>query len=171
MITSSSTSAASVDDATLPAIQLCFESFAPFFRPFLTVPEVRFLFDDCSESHVVEMIECGRLRALNVALSLSTRRSLRIFRHSVDRILIPSLRRLRGEPKLEALLPHLRPSFLAREIADLLPCAVEHVRHLVSSDVLTGANVRVCASDRGRRMPRIDRGSLLAFLHSREVLS
>lgn len=128
------------------------------FRPLLTPAEVAFVLDDCSERHVLDLIDEGKLRAVNIASDVHTRRTLRIYRYSVEHAILAPDRPLTIVPP-EHILPHQRPTILRREFASLLGCTEQHVSNLN----LDGPR------DRGSdTRHRIYRHAAIDFLTSRE---
>jgi len=128
------------------------------FRPLLTLGETAFLLDECSERHVLNLLDEGKLRGVNIAKSTETRREIRIYRYSVEhRIMVPLLPLTSIEP--ERIFPHSRPTILRREAALWLACTEQHVSQLALAGPRDSSDVR----------HRIYRDALVAFLTSRDI--
>lgn len=128
------------------------------FRPLLTLGEAAFLLDDCSERHVLDLLDEGKLRGINIASSTETRREIRIYRYSVEhRVMVPLLPLTTIEP--EKIFPHHRPTVLRREAALWLGCTEQHISNLDLDGPRDSADVR----------HRIHRAALVDFLTKREI--
>lgn len=128
------------------------------FRPWVTKAEAAFILDDCSEDHVLDLIDEGKLRAINIARDLETRREVRIFRYSVEhRVLAPKLP-LCSIPA-ESIIPHARPTILRRELADWLNCTEQHISNLALDGPRDNHDTR----------HRIWREAAVKFLTGREI--
>lgn len=128
------------------------------FRPWVTKAEAAFLLDDCSEDHVLNLIDEGALRAINIAKSTDTRREVRIFRYSVEhRVLAPKLPLC--AIAAESIIPHARPTILRRELADWLNCTEQHISNLNLDGPRDSHDTR----------HRIWRESAVQWLTSREI--
>lgn len=129
------------------------------FRPWLTKGEAAFLLDDCSEDHVLDLIDEGKLRAVNIAKNEDTRREVRIYRYTVEhRLLAPRLP-IHQVPA-SAIIPHSRPTILRRELAEWLGCTEQHISNLNLSGPRDGHDTR----------HRIFRDAAVNFLEAREIL-
>lgn len=129
------------------------------FRPWITKAEAAFLLDDASEDHVLDLVDEGVLRAVNIARAADTRREVRIYRYTVEhRILLP--RTASHAVPVDAIIPHHRPTILRRELSDWLGCTEQHVSNLN----LTGPR------DQHDTRHRIYREAVVEFLESREIL-
>lgn len=129
------------------------------FRPWITTSEAAFLFDDCSEKHVLNLIDEGALRAVNIARAADTRREVRIYRYTVEHRIIAPKHPIHAIPA-ESIIPHHRPTILRRELSDWLGCTEQHVSNLN----LTGPR------DQHDTRHRIYREAVVEFLESREIL-
>lgn len=99
------------------------------FRPLLTTAEAAFILDECSDQHVRDLVDEGRLLAVNVAASTDTRPHLRIWRYSVEhRVMVPLLPITRVP--VDQIIPHHRPTILRRELAAWIGCTEQHVSNL-----------------------------------------
>jgi hypothetical protein len=128
------------------------------FRPWLTKGEAAFLLDDCSEDHVLDLIDEGKLRAINIAADTETRREIRIYRYSLEhRVMAPRLPM--HQVPAEAIIPHHRPTVLCRELAEWLACTERHIRNLALDGPRDSHDTR----------HRIWRESAVQFLTSREI--
>jgi hypothetical protein len=128
------------------------------FRPLLTKSEAAFLLDECSEDHVLNLIDEGQLRAVNIASNIETRREVRIYRYSVEhRIMAPTLPLHRVPPG--TIIPHFRPTILRRELAEWLGCTEQHISNLSLPGPRDGHDTR----------HRIWRDSVVEFLTNREI--
>lgn len=128
------------------------------FRPLLTLGEAAFLLDDASERHVLDLLDEGRVRGVNIATVEDTRRTLRIYRWSVEHIIFCPAAPLTSID-VDQLLPHHRPTILRRELASWLACTEQHISNLDLDGPRTADDTR----------HRIHRAAILNFLRNREV--
>jgi hypothetical protein len=128
------------------------------FRPWLRTEEAGFLLDDASEWHVRDLIDEGKLLAINIAVGTDTRRDLRVYRYSVEhRIMAPHRELTIVSP--EEIIPHHRPTVLRRELASWLACSEAHVGNLQLDGPRDGSDTR----------HRIYRASAVSFLTERLI--
>jgi len=132
------------------------------FRPLLTTEEAAFLLDGCSHDHVHHLVDDGTLRAVDIRSPGALHRALRVYRYTVEHLLIrPRLPLARIGA--ETILQHSRPTWLLHEVASVLNCTTAHVRHLA----LDGPNI--ASASASRAMPRIHRAALVEFITTREI--
>lgn len=128
------------------------------FRPLITTAEAAFLLDDSTPQHVLDLLDEGAVRAINIARDTDTRREVRIYRYSVEhRIMAPRLP-LHAIP-VDAIIPHHRPTILRRELADWLGCTEQHVSNLALQGPRDAHDTR----------HRIHREAVVQFLTTREI--
>lgn len=153
-----------------------------FFRPLLTVDEAAYLLADASSDLVASRLDDGTLRGLDIALASPeeraeaeaagqrTRRELRLYRYSVECLLLPERLRRPELLRPEMILPHQRDFLRRDEVARVLSCTPKHVAHLTEAGALHGARLSSAASQASAdRTPRVSRASFLAFLAAREI--
>ena len=128
------------------------------FRPWITKGEAAFLLDDCSEDHVLDLLDEGKLRAVNIANAEDTRREIRIYRYTVEHRMIAPRLPMHQVPA-SAIIPHCRPTILCRELADWLGCTERHVRNLALAGPRDAHDTR----------HRIFRDAAVNFLEAREI--
>lgn len=129
----------------------------------------------CSEDHVLTLLDEGRLRAVNIALrtrpyddpetgrEITPLRELRFYRGSVSTFMDDPSAPLIRVP-IEAMLPPIGPDMSRIMAAKTLDCDVTHVARLPLPVARYGAL-------KSNRMPRIDRAGFVEFLIDREVRS
>lgn len=140
--------------------------FAQFFNPLLTPEGAGELLDETSRQALDALLLNGTLRAVNIALSTDTARTVRYWRWSCERHVCPAIKRAlarHGEPSLETLLPHSRPSLWRLEVERFLACSDRHVLNLVEAGLLAARK------DGSVKLVRIERASLLHFLRTRAI--
>ncbi len=137
------------------------------FRPLLTMDEVSLLTDGLGRDHIAHLIDEGKFRAINIASSTESQRSLRIYRYSVEHQLLWPKRPLTMVPP-ETILSHSRAHFLKWEVANLLSCTTRHVENLGNGGALPGPSLSLGSLNRN---PRYTREGVIEFLTSREVKS
>ena len=142
-----------------------FDFLLALFRPLLTVDEASLLTDGLDPSHIRNLIDEGKFRAINIASSTETARSLRIYRYSVEHLLICPKRPLALVP-VETILSHSRPHFLKWEVANLLSCTTRHIENLQTAELLPGPSLSLGSMNRN---PRYTREGVIEFLTTREV--
>jgi hypothetical protein len=110
-------------------LQLTF--YSALWRPLITTDEAAWMLDECSERHVLDLLDEGKLRGVNIAASGETRRLLRIWRYSVTHRLMPKLaKHPLPEVSAEEVITHQRATVLRRELAYWLSCTEQHVSNL-----------------------------------------
>lgn len=130
------------------------------FNPLLKVADACFLLDDCSPDHVVRLIDCGKLRAVDIRTPQASQRAIRIYRYTVEHLkLRPDLPLCWIDP--EEIFIHSRDTWLRREVQALLSCSDDHVRNLA----LPGP--RYSGGRNG--MHRVNATALAEFLREREI--
>jgi hypothetical protein len=128
------------------------------FRPLISTADAGFLLDDCSERHVLDLVDEGQLLAINIAVDTTGRRELRIHRYSVlHRIARP--KRPLGRVPADKIIPHFRPTVLRRELADWMSCSEQHISNLNLAGPRDGHD----------RRHRIYRHAVVDFLTTREI--
>lgn len=152
--------------STAAAVQLEMDFLLAHAYPLLFCEEAGFLLD-VSDTSVENQIDSGIIPALNISRDIDTRRTLRVWRWAVVHRCIAPERPLRT-PGAEVALPHSRPLFLMREIADLLRCTSQHVYNLYEDGHLQGPDRNAGRAVHGRS-PRIFRDSVVQFLTSRAI--
>jgi hypothetical protein len=129
------------------------------FRPLLSVEEAAFILDDASPDHVRDLVEEGRLRAVDIASTEDrSRRCLRVYRYSAEHLVMRPRLKLTLVP-VSTILPHERPTFLRRELSNLLGCTEQHVSNLSLPGPRHAGDAR----------HRIYREAVIGFLTEREV--
>lgn len=140
------------------SIQLDF--LLALFKPFVTKSDAAFLLDDCHVDHVLDLVDEGRLLAVNIAADdRSGRREIRIHRYSVLHRIAAPRKPLQRVP-VDQIIPHHRPTILRRELAAWLSCTEQHVSNLNLSGPRDSHDTR----------HRIYRDSAVNFLTTREIL-
>ncbi len=131
-----------------------------WFRELLELPEAAVLLDDMGEDRVLVLVEEGRLRGVNIALSTKTRREVRVWRYSIQWLAECRRRQCQRPPApaVDLLIPIHRPQLHFREVAQFLACTERHVRNLA----LDGRQYT-------ERHNRVTRAALLTFLQTREI--
>jgi hypothetical protein len=98
------------------------------FGPLLEVQEAELILTTSRES-IRRLIDAGTLLVCDIGLG-KKQRAIRIFKHSLARLLAGE----KGQPPIavpiEWLLPHHRPHFFIRELATFLRCTDQHIRNL-----------------------------------------
>lgn len=137
-------------------LQFEFDWLLAHTRPLLRVAETATLLGDCSEQHVHNLLDAGKLRGIDVSGQAEERRAVRIWRHTILHLLLkPGVDC--APVHLEDLLPHARPTIWRRELAAWCACAENTV------------------AEWGLRGPRTDtrslydRAEVLRFLREREI--
>jgi hypothetical protein len=134
------------------------------FRPLVTTAEAAVLCGGCTDRHVLDLLDEGLLRGVNIALSADTRRDLRIYRYSAHHYLIDNESPL---PQIDVAttLPHSRPTILRHELADWLSCSGQHISNLGKERVITGPG-----RANGREARNLfHRASVIDWLTTREI--
>lgn len=139
-------------------VQLDF--YRDLFRPLVTTEQAAWMLDEATPRHIENLLDEGKLRGLNIATQQDTRRTLRIWRYSVECRLMP---KLTGKPipelSPEHVITHQRATVLRRELAYWLGCSEQHVSNLA----LPGPR------DRHDTRHLIDRGAVINFLTTRTI--
>jgi hypothetical protein len=139
---------------TTPQLDFLLALFAPYLR----VEQAACLLDDCSPEHVTDLVEEGKLRAIDIASADATKRSLRIYRYSVEHLIIRPHSPLTAVP-VSHVIPHERPTLLRRELARLIQCTEQHISNLNLPGPRGGHDTR----------HRIYRDAVVEFLTAREI--
>lgn len=140
-----------------PSAQLDF--FNAFWRPLLRTDEAAWMLDECSERHVLDLLDEGKLRGVNIAAE-PTRRLVRVWRWSVQHRLMPKIASAPlSDIGVEQIITHHRPTVLRRELAAWLACSEQHISNLN----LPGPR------DRSDTRHIIHRDAVLTFLNSRTL--
>lgn len=105
--------------------------YADLFRPLVTIEQAAWMLDEASPRHIEHLIDEGKLRGLNIATREDSRRTLRVWRYSIECRLLPNMF---GQPlpeiPAEQVIAHHRPTVMRRELAYWLNCTEQHVSNL-----------------------------------------
>jgi hypothetical protein len=148
---------------------LQFDFMLSLMSPLVNLEHASLLLGGCSDQHVTNLIDEGRLRAVNIAVSLETRRNLCVWRHSLERF----VRAQAGiwMPKEEPVSPAqifatVRDPVLKSEAAHLLDCSPRHIERLAEARLIMAGSLSLGSMN---RCPRYSRSGLINFLLSREI--
>ena len=125
------------------------------YRPLLTAQEATIFLGDCDPERIAALVDEGKLLAVNIGTG-SVERCLRIWRYSAEHLGFFSDRPFR-RLNIHALMPHTRPTFWRREVAQMLGCTEQHVTNLD----LKGPSISTRAI--------YFRESVIEFITSREI--
>lgn len=131
-----------------------------WFREMLSLEEASILLDDMHTERVMQLVEEGRLRGVNIALKTETRREVRVWRYSVQWLAEVRRRKCQRPPAplVDQLIPIQRRNLHCKEVADLLACSERHVR-----------NLRLDGPELSAHHHRVTRAALVQFLRDREI--
>jgi len=103
-------------------IQQEFDFLLGSYRPLLRVEEARLILHDCSDRHVENLLDAGRILGIDISGSGEGKRCLRLWKHTVIHLALRPEHALATIP-LSDLLPHHRPTIYRRELARWCGCA------------------------------------------------
>ena len=97
-------------------IQLDLDFILGVYRPLLRTMEAAVILHDCSDQHVVNLLDEGKLRGYDLRGSAESKRTLRILRYTAEHMALRPEMALRHIPMAD-LLPIQRPTFQRGELA------------------------------------------------------
>jgi hypothetical protein len=151
-----------------PATASQLDFFSTLFLTLLTKEEAACYLDDCSTRHVLDLIDEGKLRGVDIASTWQPRtkagelqhhREVRVYRYSAEWLVKHPTTTLPRVTFDEIVKFHLRETLLRREVAHLLNCTEQHVSNLA----LPGPR------HQGDARHRVYRAELISFLTRREI--
>lgn len=131
--------------------------FLAFFRPLMTVEEVCDRFDGSHKTTIHAWLDEGWLLGADIRTPAADRRSVRVYKYSVEHRLIDPETKPVHVP-VNKILAHGREKLFYPEVAGWLSCSVEHIK-----------NLRLDGPRYGERTQRIYAAALIEFLESRWI--